>query len=252
MEAPAAATGLAATLYGRRAMAAGTGLWNIRLSHALPTAERGLSDEVGYVEVWDAFVTRTAYHQGQAWSASTFPNQPGAAPGPRRATAVLSELVLPRTAVVRTLNVAVLNVPYIWCFVRHRAILPVGDQSVIVHRLSDPGRKPDARLQPPAWTTGRDVLWFLLTLSGARVPGEAQYLSLSSSNTVQVWVTDTIGSALPEFCLVLPTGEVVDFEQYDDNIPLPREVPQDGWACINAMFTIQFEEPPPKRQRTGA
>ena len=68
---------------------------------------------------------------------------------------------------------------------------------------------------------------------------------------MQVLVTDTIGSALPEFCIVLPSGEVVDFIQYDGNI-LADEVCQDEWASINAMLTVQFEEPPPqKKQRTS-
>jgi hypothetical protein len=54
---------------------------------------------------------------------------------------------------------------------------------------------------------------------------------------------------LPEFCLVLPTGEVIDFPQYDDNIALPAEVGQDETVGINAMLTVQFEEAPVKRSR---
>ena len=69
---------------------------------------------------------------------------------------------------------------------------------------------------------------------------------------MSVIVRDTVTLALPEFCLVLPTGEVVDLQQYDDNIPLPAEVPQDESACINALLAIQFEEPRAKKQRVAA
>ena len=105
-------------------------------------------------------------------------------------------------------------------------------------------------LRPPAWITGRDTLCFLLSIPGARVPCEARYIALGGSNTIPVWVNDTIGSALPEFCVVLPSGEVLDLQQYDDNIPVPTEAPQDNWACVSAMFVVQFEEPAVKRLRT--
>ena len=74
---------------------------------------------------------------------------------------------------------------------------------------------------------------------------------MSASNTVQVVVTDSVGSALPEFCLVLPTGDVLDIAQYDDTILVPDEVQQDEWASVSAMSTIQFEEPATKRLRTS-
>ena len=106
-------------------------------------------------------------------------------------------------------------------------------------------------LQPPSWTSGRDTLWFQLTILSARIPGESQYIGLSASNTVQVLVTDRVGSALPEFCLVLPTGDGLDIAQYDDTILVPDEVQQDEWASVSAMLTIQFEEPATKRLRTS-
>ena len=96
----------------------------------------------------------------------------------------------------------------------------------------------------------RDTMVFQLTLPSARIPGEARFIGLASSNTVQVSVIDTVGSALPEFCVVTPSGEILDLAQYDDNIPLPDEVPHDECSAINAMLTIQFEEPPVlKRQK---
>ena len=111
---------------------------------------------------------------------------------------------------------------------------------------------------------GRDVLWFQLTIPSARIPAESEFIGLVSSNTVAVDVNDTIGSALPEFCFVLatppprpvpvggvtpPTGDVLDFLQYDENIQLPDVVPQDEWASVSAMLTVQFEGPPTKRMR---
>ena len=168
---------------------------------------------------------------------------------------MLSELLVPRTTLVRSLNAAVLTVPYLWCYVRHRSLETVGDQSAIVHRLSDPGRSTtaagDRATSPPAWVNDRNTLWFMLTTPNARLPGEARYLAFAASNTVPVTVTDAIGSALPEFCVVLPAGDVLDLQQYDDNIPLPAEVSADNSACINALFVIQFEEPAQKRMRAS-
>ena len=121
---------------------------------------------------------------------------------------------------------------------------------MVTHRLKDPDQwMQDVRLRPPDWITQRDTLWFLLTVPGGRIPGESRYVALGSSNSVPVNVSDTIGSALPEICLVLPSGEVLDFVQYDGNIVLPAVVPQDEWASISALLTVVFDEPPIKRIR---
>ena len=136
-------------------------------------------------------------------------------------------------------------------FVGHRAIKPLGDQYTIVNRLLDPDRALPQYLQPPSWTTGRDTIWFQLTNPSARIPGESQYIGLSASNVVPVVVTDSVGSALPEFCLVLPSGELLDIAQYDDNIPLPDEVQQDDWSSVSAMLTVQFDEPSSKRSHNS-
>ena len=251
--APKAAASNAAELYGRGLLPDGTGKYAIKLNRPVPTGVRGqMSLELGYIEIWDSFKVRTAFHQGQAWSISSFPSQPGAQPGrARRASVSLSEVLLPRYALVRSSNIPVTALPYLWCFVRHRAMQAVGDQSTIINRLVEPDRVLEASLQPPQWTIGRDTIWFQLTVPSARIPGEAHYIGLASSNAVQVNVTDTIGSALPEFCLVLPSGEILDFIQYDGNIVLPNEVPHDDWSGINAMLTVQFEEPvTTKRPRT--
>ena len=252
VDAPKAALSVSAELFGRGTIPSGSGKYTIRLNRVLPTTFLGqVSPELGYVEVWDSFKIRTAYHQGQAWSTTSFPSQPGTMPGRgRRASLSLAEVLLPRFATIRSINMTITALPYIWCFIRHRAIQAVGDQSTIVNRLIDVERVLEAFLQPPAWILGRDTIWFQLTIPSARIPADTQYIGLASSNVVQVTVTDTIGSALPEFCLVIPSGEMLDFIQYNANIPLPDEVAQDDWSGISAMLTVQFDEPQVKRQRT--
>lgn len=47
-------------------------------------------------------------------------------------------------------------------------------------------------------------------------------------------------AALPELCFVLPSGDVLDFVEYGDNIPLPEECPSDEWAGIYATVRIQM------------
>ena len=251
--APAPATSVRADLFGRGKLPSGTGKFSIKLNRPLPVTDRGgISLQVGYVEVWDSFKVRAAYHQGQTWSISSFPTQPGMTPGRgRNVSVLLTEVLVPRGVTIRSINGPITAVPYLWCFVRHRAIQPLGDQSTIVNRLLDPDRALPQYLQPPSWTTGRDTIWFQLTIPSARIPGESQYIGLSASNVVPVVVTDSVGSALPEFCLVLPSGELLDIAQYDDNIPLPDEVQQDDWSSVSAMLTVQFDEPPSKRSRNS-
>jgi hypothetical protein len=248
VEAPAAATTVQANLFGRGRLPSGTGKYTVKLNRPVPVAERGrIALGIGYIEVWDSFKVRAAYHQGQVWSVSSFPTQPGMTPGrTRQASVSLSEVVLPRGVIIRSINAPITSVPYLWCFVRHRAIQPLGDQSTIVNRMVDADRVLSTYLQPPSWTSGRDTIWFQLTIPSARIPGDSQYIGLSASNMVPVVVTDSVGSALPEFCLVLPSGEVLDIAQYGDNIHTPDEVQQDEWASVNVMLTIQFDEPAPK------
>ena len=74
----------------------------------------------------------------------------------------------------------------------------------------------------------------------------------SNTDAFGLLESECICYRLPEFCVVLPTGEVIDFEQYGETIPLPAETPQDETATISAMLTIQFEDPPIKRSRTDA
>lgn len=154
---------------------------------------------------------------------------------------VLPEILVPRKANIRTKNCPITTVPYVWCYVRQRTLRPVGEQSTIVHRLVDTTDKlGDDVVLPPDWINGRDTLRFMLAMGSSRIPGESQFICLSTESSMLVDVLDTPGSALPELCFVLPTGEVLDFVMYDDNIPLPNEVAHDEWAGIFATVRVQF------------
>ena len=175
VDAPEPAATVSVNLYVRGLVTVGSGLYTIRLNRTIPNAIPGtVAQNLGYIEVWEDFQVRSAFHQGQAWSAQSFPTQPGFVPGQRRRASVsLTEVLLPRYAFIRSVNMAVTALPFIWCFVRHPAMQPVGDQSTIGNRLLDPTRVWETYLQPPSWTFGRDTIWFQLTIPGARIPGEA-------------------------------------------------------------------------------
>lgn len=102
VEAPAAATSLSAALYGQGPLPTDSGLYQIRLSRAVDSeGEAG----IGYVEILpgrracrrDSFKTRTVYQQGRAWT-NTGTTQGTTA---RRATVALTEVLLPRSALLR-------------------------------------------------------------------------------------------------------------------------------------------------------
>lgn len=92
---------------------------------------------------------------------------------------------------------------------RQRTLRPVGEQAVIVHRMIDPEKPADDSVQPPDWVDNRDTLRFLLAMGSARIPGESQFICLSTDSSVLVDVMDTPGSALPELCFTLPSGEIL-------------------------------------------
>ena len=75
-------------------------------------------------------------------------------------------------------------------------------------------------------------------------------IGLPSSGSAQVMVTGNVLSALPECCMVLPNGEVLDYVAYDDDDRrLPAEVGDDETTGIHIVMTVQFEEPAFKRVR---
>lgn len=221
-------------------------------------------DEFAYLEFWQHFRSTAVYQQGNSWSSGAF----AVSHERRRATLTLGEVLLPRLAHVRAIGAPVTSVAFVWVFVRHRALTPAGDWTIIGHRLIDAG--PVARWPAadgdgcccaavdgtadgagPSWIHDRDTIRFMCTIPSGKIPGESRFLALFATSPVAVDVRDAAGSALPEFCVVLPNGRVVDFAQYDDNIPLPAEVLADDNACINALLTLHFEEAAaPKRMRT--
>lgn len=66
--------------------------------------------------------------------------------------------------------------------------------------MVDPEKPSDEIVSPPDWIDNRDTLRFLLAMGSARIPGESQFICLSTDSSVIVDVLDTPGSALPELC----------------------------------------------------
>jgi hypothetical protein len=73
---------------------------------------------------------------------------------------MLTEVLLPRTALLKPVNGFITSLPYVWCFVRHRALLPAVDQSIVVHRMSDTENSITPERRAPDWIFSRDSLWF--------------------------------------------------------------------------------------------
>lgn len=84
------------------------------------------------------------------------------------------------------------------CYLRQRTLRPVGDQAIISHRVVDATKTTSGDLvDPPAWVNNRDTLRFLLAVGSSKIPGEAQFMCLTTDTQAIVDVTDTVGSALP-------------------------------------------------------
>ena len=231
----------AAVLYGRRRLTAGTGddvLVDLRLTKEVP------EERYGYLEVWSTFRTRMYYQLSREWTSSAgFPALDGSGVrlANRRGWLSLPELLVPRRALLRTKRTPLTSLPnrrvgvpphpsdspFLWCYVRQRSLRPVGSQAIIIHRICEEGvgggdAQPLAPA-PPGWIHQRDTLRFLLVVGSARIPGESCFITLQSETRALVELTDNPTSALPEVCLVLPSGEVVDYPMYGDIIPLPAE-----------------------------
>jgi hypothetical protein len=210
-------------------------VYALRLSHATALT----AADVGYVEVWNQFRTWTPHIQGMQWtpSAPAGGGGGGGGGGQRVATITLTELLLPRRAVIRSTGGAITSVPYLWCLVRHSALEPVSTLTNIYPRVTDTGR---GRFEPPAWTRDRTAIAFQLTVAGARIPGECQFISLSGTVPVRALARGSVTAALPEFCLLLPSGEVLDFVQYRGDAPLPPEAYPDETAGITVTLVVEM------------
>ena len=269
IEAPPAATleaGAMVTLYGRSSSNGQQDgqpvVLDVTLSKDLvPLADGG---PYGYAEVWTQFRSRPYFLQGKRWSPAAYNSQLRGSGLDRqqRALVTLPEVSVPRRTLLRSRNAPITSVPFVWCFLRSRTLEPVGEQAVVAPRLapapwasSSAASSPSSAWQPPPpWVDDRRTLRFVLNLGSARIPGESQFITLSSDTAVQALVTDALGSALPEVCLVLPTGEVLDFVMYDPATPLPMEVAHDEYADVRVTVRVQHTATPtsPTLEREAA
>ena len=236
-------------VYGRPILPATDALYRIRLTKPLPVANASF----GYMELWDGFRVRAPYRFGGAWSSGSFSTATNVgSANRRRATVYLADVTVPRSTLVRPLNAPILIVPFLWCFVRHPAIFPSEDQAAVVHQILDPNRLIAPELRPPNWISHRDTMRFFLATPNAHVPCGCPFINLPSSGSVQVQIMGNVVTSLPEFCFVLPSGDMVDIVMYEDNCALPVEGGHDETAGINVLLTVQFEEPALKRVRNNA
>jgi hypothetical protein len=205
-----------------------------------------------WLEVWQQFVeTRLRpVPRASVWS---FP--PGMTA--RRATVSLTELIVPRHAPLRPGALPITALPFVWVFVRHRALVPVGEQAAAPRPMlvgpRPPGwttDRPSAAAAPPGWVNRADTLRFVCAVPSARMCGEAAYSNLSGGAPVSVQVVDTSLVAALEVCVVLPSWEVLDVVEYDDPDGLvPLEAPGDDHAGVSVLLSLQFDEAPAKRAR---
>lgn len=92
-----------------------------------------------------------------------------------------------------------------WCYIRARHIRKVADQAIITPRaaaiLTTTSTVPSSKVwQPPSWINNANTLRFFLALGTCRIPGECQFITLSTDAAVVVEVDDVVASALPELC----------------------------------------------------
>ena len=99
----------------------------------------------------------------------------------------------------------------------------MAEQSTVVPRVSEYGgvyyqgqtmAVGGGGVTPPSWVQRGSTIRFLLALASARIPGESQFLTLSTDAAVVVELEDAAVSAVPELCFVLPSGDVLDLVEY--------------------------------------
>ena len=235
----------AAVVYGRTPLPTTDGFYRIRLTKSV---QPGAS--FGYMELWDEFRVPAVFQSGGGWSSRAF-SVTNHNSNPRRATVTLVDVAVPRTSKIRGLNKNILTVPFLMCFIRHPCIVNSEDQAYMgLQTIATGFLGIEEKRRPPVWVLQRDTVMFTLMITNARVPGDHSFVGLPSSGSAQVLVTGSVLSAFPECCMVLPTGEVLDFVEYDDDtLLLPVEVGYDDSTSINVILNVQFEEPAFKRVR---
>ena len=205
------------------------------------SAPAGFVEVSGYLEVWAHFDAVRRHGDG---CGKNMQCRNATVAAPRRASVALSELILPRLAAVRRHGgTPVTALPFLWVYVRHRALRPVADAAVYAGRrmMMTPLASGRAAAAPPGWVYQRDTLCFLASVPAARING-SRFLSCVGAATVTVEVSDAPAAAVPEVCIVLPSsGEVLDLAEYGDGVPLPREIAPDENADVHCLLTVHFE-----------
>ena len=183
----------AAVVYGRTRLPATDGLYRIRLTKSVAPGA-----SFGYLELWDDFRAPALFRHGGAWSSRAF-SVSGHGIGRRRATVALVDVVVPRTARIRSRNKNILSLPFVFCFVRHPAVFSAEDRAYMgLLPFATGFQGIEERQRPPAWVLHRDTVMFTLVTTNARVPGDHAFIGLPSSGSAQVMVTGNVLSALPE------------------------------------------------------
>jgi hypothetical protein len=257
------------TVYGRRpALPAERRIFRIRLSKAVenapavPTAaERGstssakrprlsaAAEEFGFAEVWADFRCPATFHNGTRVMPAALSSCAFAVRQPRQGRLSLAELILPRRQHVAGTGRTVCALPYLWVFVRHRALRPRGDGCIATTWWStitggnDTGAGAGTtRLLPPAWVLHRDTVCFAVSVPNGRIPSLCPFMSCSGSAAVAVDVCESPAAAAPEICIVLPSGAVLDWEEEEDPAQQVRESLPDDNVGIHTHLTLQMDD----------
>lgn len=226
-------------MYGQKLRENETTVCEVTVSKELPLE----MPWYGYLEVWRSFQSQPYYINGTEWSSSIYSTSMWN--GTTRALIRVSELTLPSRALLRSRLQSVKSVPYVWVYVRSSAFRPVADHSTITNRMihtTPVGKqlKPN-NIPPPAWIDHRDTLRFVFTMGAANVPEGIMFMSVTQDSGILVDIIDHLGSAIPELCVVLASGEVADFMMYGEGrCPLPIEVPSDEYSNIFAVVLLDL------------
>ena len=232
-------------VYGRLILPTTESLYRIRLTKELPPG-----GSFGYMELWDTFRVRAPFRNGSVWSTGSLATRTNDGSSNRRYAIIqLVDVIVPRTTIVRSLNGPITSVPFVWCFVRHPSVYMSEDQSALVVQTLDPDRLIVERLRPPSWIHNRNTMRFMLSVPNARIPCDCPFVNLPSSGSVRVHILGSIFTSLPEICMVLPNGEMLDLVMYEDNCLFPVEVDHDENSGINILLMVDYEERMTKRVR---
>ena len=231
----------AAVLYGREPLGEGQMLVDVHLTKDVPQASYGYLEvwsafrTRSYYQMaqeWTsgAFVLDIASRAKlnrtvpSVWATEGTVRPPrhplpaGGAPAPPRTHPKQARPMLEAHDGCSIVGTAVTSLPFLWCYLprartcvwagaprspRQRSLQPVGPQALVMHQIRgwDVGMPLDTPMRPPAWIHHRDTFRFLLVIGSARIPGECNFLTLSSETTAVVEVLDApVGAAHGPVC----------------------------------------------------